>query len=117
MASGMSPDKIDEMCEKHGWTKPSPAASGSDSQSGGRRRRRRSTKKGMKRKTARLAYTKRRGKGGSRRRRHSTKKGMKRKTARLAYSKRHGVGGKRRRCPKYCRRKTLRCKSYGRRRY
>tara|TARA_Y100000591_G_C21854072_1_gene713737 strand:- start:232 stop:804 length:573 start_codon:yes stop_codon:yes gene_type:complete len=68
------------------------------------------TKKGMRRKTGRLAYSKRRGKGG-------TKKGMRRKTARLAYSKRHGKGGKRRRCPKYCRRKTLRCKTYGRRRY
>ena len=42
----------------------------------------------MKAKTAK-------GKGGKRRRRRGTKKGMRRKTARLAYSKRHGRGGRR----------------------
>jgi len=84
---------------------------------GGKRRRRKSTKKGMRRKTARLAYSKRRGKGGMARvgsrgkgtwrcvvsgrrctrvkRGGGTKKGMRRKTGRLAYSKRHGKGGTR----------------------
>ena len=42
----------------------------------------------MKAKTAK-------GKVGKRRRRRGTKKGMRRKTARLAYSKRHGRGGRR----------------------
>lgn len=81
---------------------PAPIAGG---------RRRRGTKKGMRRKTARLAYSKRRGKGGMARvgsrgkgtwrcvvngrrctrvkRGGGTKKGMRRKTARRAYSKRH----------------------------
>ena len=90
---------IEKLCTSNGFTK----------HEGGSRKLRKSAKK------SRGLSKRRSGKGGTKGK--GTKKGMLRKTSRLAYSKRHGEGGKRRRCPKYCRRKTLRCKTYGLRRY
>lgn len=63
---------------------------------GGRRRRRSKSRRGG-RKSRR---------GGRKSRRHSRKS--------RRHSRKSRMGGKRKACPKYCRRKTLRCKTYRR---
>ncbi len=91
---------------------------------GGRRRRRSKSRRGSRksrrgsRKSRRGGRKSRRGgrkslrggrksrRGGRKSRRHSRKS--------RRHSRKSRMGGKRKACPKYCRRKTLRCKTYRR---
>jgi hypothetical protein len=77
---------------------------------GGRRRRRSKSRRGS-RKSRRGGRKSRRGgrksrRGGRKSPRHSRKS--------RRHSRKSRMGGKRKACPKYCRRKTLRCKTYRR---
>ena len=109
MVSEHSPEELPETLQEP--MNHDEAVGGGRSRRGGRKSRRggkKSRKGGRKSRRGGKAHMSHKHKGG----RKSRRGGLSHKKLHKKKSHKKSVGGKRKSCPKYCRRKTVRCKSY-----